>query len=403
MQSQVRVTALLVLSLSSIILAGALEAQETRTVTGRVLDQSTRQPIADVVVRLHGVELAALTGEDGRFRIVGVPLGTYVVQLDHVAYGERLAALVVAPDREPLLEVRLTPRAIALDSVIVEARTELDQRRQSTGFAMNEILRPAIDEASREGLTLWELLQARMPQVRVREASRGIAACVEFRGAVNMQGGCQHMAIFVDGVPMTAPGTIYPNIPLGDLERVEAISPGQAGVQYGTRGGAGVLLIETRQGPRPGSPRDMREALVIGFDWSLEGQSYPWTKVLASSFVANAIGLGVGILAARHCLDVSDTGLIGVQDRCGGITAFATGSLAVALPVVGTSYMTRWGGGTQRSQGRIIPAAVLSSAAALTGYLLVIEGQSAAGGAFLAVGTPLVAIISDRVFRVLRP
>jgi hypothetical protein len=402
MPSQARVTALLLLSFSLIVSSAPLAAQETRTVTGRVLDQSSRQPVADVVVRVRGMELSALSGQDGRFQIPNVPLGTYVVQLEHLGYGERLAALVVSADTEPLLEVMLAPRAIALDSVIVEARTELDQRRQSTGFAMNEILRPAIDDASREGLTLWELLQARMPQVSVREASRGIAACVEFRGAINMQGGCQHMAIFIDGVPMTAPGTVYPNIPLGDIERVEAISPGQAGVQFGTMGGAGVLLIETRQGPRAGRARDAREAVMIGFDWSLEGQTYPWPKVMATSFAANAVGLGLGLVAARQCLDVGDTGLLGIQEGCGGLAAFSTGALALGLPVIGTSWVARWGGATERSRGRFIPTAVVSSAAALTGYLFVIEGQSVAGGVVLALGTPLLAVLSDRVFRVLR-
>ena len=98
-------------------------------------------------------------------------------------------ALVVRADGQNAIEIRLRPTAVALPTVVAEGRTELDARRQSTGFSMNEIQRDAIDEASRRGMTLWELLRDDMPQVEVREASRGIAACVEFRGAVRLTGG----------------------------------------------------------------------------------------------------------------------------------------------------------------------------------------------------------------------
>ena len=399
MRSQARVTALL-LVLSQTVLAGALAAQETHTVRGRALDEATRQPIPDVLVRILDLDLSALTGMDGRFQIDGVPLGTYIVRLEHLAYGEHLRPLVVRSGEEPTLVIHLSQQPIALDSIVVEARTELEQRRQSTGFAMNEIGREDLDTASREGLNLWQLLDAQMPQVSVSDGSRGIAACVEFRGSANLRGGCNHMAIFIDGVPMTAPGTVYPNIPLNDIERVEAISPGQAGVQYGTMGGAGVLLIETRTGPRADRARDAREVL-IAFDWSGETQPYPWAKAAGGSVLANAIGLAVGFAAAQSCLNISRNGLLGVDD-CGGLKAFAAGSLAVVLPVIGSSYLAGWGGETDRSRGRLIPAAVLSSAAAMTGYLLVVEGRDVAGGAFLAIGTPLLAVLSDRIFRRLR-
>jgi hypothetical protein len=210
------------------------------------------------------------------------------------------------------------------------------------------------------------------------------------------------MAIYIDGVFMSAPGTIPPNIPLNDIERVEAISPGQAGVQYGTLGGNGVLLIETRRGPGPARQRPGEE-LMIGFDWSQEPAPYPWFKVVASSVLGNALGLGVGLLAADQCLLVDhDRGTVGVRDGCGGMKALVTGSLAVVLPIFTTSYATRWGGTTVRSRGRLVPGVLVGSLSALTGYLLLVEGQSAAAGVALGLGIPSLVILSDRVFRVLR-
>jgi hypothetical protein len=386
--------------LLQILLAAAVSAQQLRPLAGRVVDESTLQPIADVVVRVRGTDLSGLTGSDGLFRIESVPVGARQIVLEHVAYGEYVDTVAVRADQDTFLQISLKARALALPEVIVEGRTELEQRRQSTGFSMNEIQRPVIEDAAKRGQTLWELLRDAMPQVSVRDASRGTTACVEFRGAMRLTGGCNHMSIFMDGVLLSAPGTVYPNVPLDDIERVEAISPGQAGVQYGTLGGNGVLLIETRTGPRPDRPDGSDEMVTYGFDWDLEPQPYAWTRVLGSALLANAIGLGVGVAAARQCLQVADQTL-GVQEGCAGMKALGAGALALALPVFGTSYAVRWGGGTVRSRGRLMPSIILASASAITGYLFVIQDQGVAGGVLLGLGIPALSVFSDRLFRVL--
>jgi hypothetical protein len=401
MPSPAVVKALLTAPLLQLVLAVAVSAQQLRPLSGRVIDESTLQPIADVVVRVRGTELSALTGSDGLFRFQAVPVGARQLVFEHVAYGEHVDTFAVRSEEETFLQIRLTARAVELPGVVVEGRTELEQRRQSTGFSMNEIQRPEIEEAAKRGQTLWELLRDAMPQVAVRDASRGIAACVEFRGAMRLTGGCNHMSIFMDGVLLSAPGTVYPNIPLGDIERLEAISPGQAGVQYGTLGGNGVLLIETRTGPRPNRPDGSEEMVTYGFDWDLEPQPYAWKRVVGGAFLVNALGLGLGIAAAHQCLQVSDQTL-GVQEGCAGMKALGAGALALALPVFGTSYAVRWGGGTDRSRGRLMPSVILASASAITGYLLVIQGQDVAGGVLLGLGIPSLSVFSDRLFRVLR-
>ena len=401
MGSPSRVQASFLLPALLLLLSATAEAQQTRAVTGQVLDQSTNRPVRDVTVRVRDTQLGAITDADGRFRLEGVPVGTYVLQLQHLAYSEQLQPLVVRAEGENALQVRLRPTAVALPGVVAEGRTELDARRQSTGFSMNEIQRDAIDDAARRGMTLWELLRDDMPQVAVREASRGIAACVEFRGAVRLTGGCNHMAIFVDGVYMSAPGTIYPNIPLSDVERVEALSPGQAGVQYGTLGGNGVLLIETRTGTRPDREDQAQSTLVVGFDWSQEPTPYRWTHAVGGSLVANSLALGLGLSAVRSCYDVEDQS-VALADDCGGFKAFASGAIGILLPVFATTLTTRWGGSTERSRGQVLPSLLLGAASASTGYLMIVQGQDVAAAVILGLGVPALGVFSDRLFRVLR-
>ena len=401
MRSPARLPSLVTISLLQLLLAAALSAQQPRAVRGRILDEGTQQPISNVTVRIRNTQLSAVTGEDGRFQLDSVPIGTHVLMLEHLGYSERQEPLVVRGDVDAFLQLRMTARAVELPGVTAQGRTELDARRQSTGFSMNEVRRESIDVAARQGMSLWELLRDEMPQVSVREASRGIAACVEFRGVVRLTGGCNHMAIFVDGVNMSAPGTIYPNIPLSDVERVEALSPGQAGVQYGTLGGNGVLLIETRTGARPDRPDQNQTNLVFGFDWSQEPTPYRWTHTVGGSLLANALGLGIGLSAARACYEIEEE-QIGLADNCGGFKAFGSAAVAVLLPVFSTTLTARWGGSTERSRGQVVPSLLLGAASAATGYLLIIQGEDVAGGVMLGLAVPALSVLSDRLFRVLR-
>jgi hypothetical protein len=398
--------ALRALGLLPLLAASSLSAQATTgTLTGRLLDDMSGQGISNVVVRIDGSQLSAVSGTDGRFLISAVPAGRRVVTLQHVAYGERVDTVVIRAGQEIRLDVRMAMRAVQGDSIVAQATTELQARRRSTGAAMHELERGAIDEAARKGQSLAELLRDQMPSLHVESQSSGFMTCVEFRQGSGLRatGGCQMMAIYIDGVFMSAPGTIPPNIPLNDIERVEAISPGQAGVQYGTLGGNGVLLIETRRGPGPQRQRP-GETYMVGFDWSGETRPYRWVRVTSSTFVANALGLGIGLLAADQCLavDREGTAAVGIREGCGGLRALGSGTLAIALPIFASSYAARWGGSTERSRGRLVPSFVIGSVSALTGFLLLVEGQEIPAGVALAVGTPALISLSDRIFRVLR-
>jgi Ca-activated chloride channel family protein len=67
----------------AIILTSALSsARNSGTITGRVLDAYTQQPVVGAVVYVEGTNLSAQTGTDGTYTIVGVPAGTYTVRVE---------------------------------------------------------------------------------------------------------------------------------------------------------------------------------------------------------------------------------------------------------------------------------------------------------------------------------
>ena len=392
---------LYVLTLVSVTAAAA---QQTGTLTGRVLEHENSRPIPDVVVRLHDLGLSTVTDADGMFRFTDVPEGAHILVVEHLAYGDQSREIAVNPGEDLRLDVRLAARTIELEPLVVEAVTELERRRISTGHSINEVGPAQLSEAARRGLGLSEVLAQHLPGLRVRSGRTG--SCVEYR-STSAQGGCNEVSVYVDGVRSAAPSLLYFSMPLEDIARVELLSPLQASTRFGMAAGGGALLVETKTGPQR-----QREAaadnLVTGFDWSLEEERYGWERVFASSFVGNAVGLAVGLGLANQCLEI-DTGLGGLRPRCTGILTTGTGILALALPSAAGGYSAGWAGQTDRSKGRFLPAALGSAMAATAGYLLLIEGRSneagaaeTAGIALLAVGTPLMTTVADRIFRVLR-
>ena len=84
-----------------------------------------------------------------------------------------------------------------------------------------------------------------------------VRMCVTYRAirTDNNLGDCDGVSVILDGVSIADPSYIYTSISLRDIERVEMLSPGQAGVLYGMRQGQSVLLVETK-GSRAASQRD---------------------------------------------------------------------------------------------------------------------------------------------------
>ena len=374
----------------------------TGSVGGKVIDDASGVPVAGVLVELAGMP-PALTDDDGIFVIREVPAGARTLTLDHLAYGTHTRTIAVPSGGELALELKMSTQAIELAPLVVETVTDLERRRTSTGHSMNEIMEAEIDEAAQAGMTLGQLIQQSMPGVAVRPG-RGGFTCVTYRAVrTDAARGCNGVAVILDGVPVSAPEYIFASLSLQDISRLEMMSPGQAGVTYGMRSGQGLLLIETKRGEA--RARQDLSRLQTGFDWSAEPEPYRWQRVLGGAFVANAIGVGLGLAMADRCFSTPDTAAFALRTQCRGVATFGAGTISVALPAVAGGLTARWGGRTSRSQGRLVPSMVTASMVLTGGYLMIIGGEGAVRGAGLAVlgvGVPLTMTFSDRIFRVLR-
>jgi len=77
------------LGVCAIVIAPMLAAaqQPTGTITGRVIDRASQQPIVGATVRVVGTTRGAQTSDQGTYRITGVPAGTITVQTLRIGYG----------------------------------------------------------------------------------------------------------------------------------------------------------------------------------------------------------------------------------------------------------------------------------------------------------------------------
>ncbi len=85
------------------------EHRQTATITGRVLDKRTREPIEGALASAAGTA-EARSGADGGYRLEGVPAGLAVVTASHPDYAAASESVDVEAGGTARLDLRLAPR-----------------------------------------------------------------------------------------------------------------------------------------------------------------------------------------------------------------------------------------------------------------------------------------------------
>ena len=81
-------------------LAGSPRRVFVGTVTGRVTDTRTSNPLAGVAVEVEGQRIAAGTDDNGRYRLTGVPAGQRVIIARRLGYAAARQAVTVTDDQQ---------------------------------------------------------------------------------------------------------------------------------------------------------------------------------------------------------------------------------------------------------------------------------------------------------------
>ena len=116
--------------LGLVVLPGRVDAQGSGSITGQVIDRTTRAPLTNVLVSVGGTTLSAVTNQQGRYAIAGVPSGTHELRVSMLGYGRASQSVNVTAAGSATADFQLEVTALELEGIVVNA-TGQEQRRRS--------------------------------------------------------------------------------------------------------------------------------------------------------------------------------------------------------------------------------------------------------------------------------
>lgn len=209
---------------------------QNQTVTGKVTDQKTGQPLVGVTVSSGSTN--ALTDGAGTYRI-SVAAGAKTITFMFVGYDR-----IELPIRGSVVNASLNPDTKSLEEVVVTGYAR-ERKTQFAGAAA--VISAKAVETVPVG-SFDQALQGRAPGMLVNSSSGqpGSSPTITIRGVQSIQGAGAQPLYIIDGVPTPAADfqTINPN----DFESLTVLKDANAAALYGARGGTGVIVITTKRG-----------------------------------------------------------------------------------------------------------------------------------------------------------
>jgi TonB-dependent starch-binding outer membrane protein SusC len=270
-----------------LLLAGPAAAQQTYTITGRVLDVAGGGGVGGAQVALRGTNASTMTANSGAYSLTVVTApGRYTLEASFIGRETATAAIdlggspaVSAPD------LTLRERALELDAVVVTG-TAGPTTRRALGNAVAVV--SARDLRATPATTIDQAMQGRVPGALITSntGTPGGGVSIRLRGTSSITGGAEPLFI-VDGVVIDNNADQQLNLGYrsnasnrladldpNDIERIEILKGAAAAALYGSRANNGVVQIFTRRG-RTGqqditvSSRFGRSELVRRIDFAL--------------------------------------------------------------------------------------------------------------------------------------
>jgi len=128
MQTLNKLVFIIVSTLLSIPVLGGISG----TISGQVIDGSTRDPLVGVQVIIDGSDRGAVCDASGTFILVNVPPGHYNLRFEMIGYAKQIVTGVpVIIDLQTQIKVELEAATLSGETVIVESQTK-DLTRQIT-------------------------------------------------------------------------------------------------------------------------------------------------------------------------------------------------------------------------------------------------------------------------------
>ncbi len=229
-----KLTIRMLLAMACFVCSTSLFAQQ-KTVTGKVINQQTKEPLPGVTVNVKGTGTSTVTGTDGSFSI-SVPNANSVLVFSYSGF----AVQEIGSNQAGPYAVTLVPGVNKLDEVVVVG-FGTTKRRDLTGAIVS--VKP--DEiTARPGPNPMESLQGRVAGMDITRTSGqpGAGVNIQLRGARSITASGNPLFI-INGLPGD-----YSTLNPYDIESIEVLKDASSTAVYGSAGSNGVVIITTKSG-----------------------------------------------------------------------------------------------------------------------------------------------------------
>ncbi len=257
-----------------------LQAQETpqaliqASISGRVVDSLTNEPLAGVSIQLFAVTHQVKTDEFGNFKFITGQKLPLSITVSRVGYSTQTRSLRTSGET-----IRLSPSTAYLEQVLVTSRRRKEQL-QAIPIPVSTINRSTIDDA---GAFQVNRVKELVPSLQLY-ASNARNTTLNIRGlgstfGLTNDGIDPGVGFYLDGVYLARPAATW--LDFIDIEQLEVLR-GPQGTLFGMNSTAGALNITSRQ------PQFNPEANVeisygnFGFLQGKASLSGPISKTLAA-------------------------------------------------------------------------------------------------------------------------
>ena len=222
--------------ISLLLLSAAIMAQK-KTITGKVINQATGEPLFGVNVLADKQRGGTTTNADGSYTI-SVDVSSTSMVFSYVGF----AAQTVVIGNKTVIDVSLVLLPVTNDEVVVIGYGT--QKKSHLTGAVSKFKNEKLDEAPVSRLD--QALQGKIAGVEIQNLSSeaGSDPRIRVRGLSSINAGANPLVV-VDGHPVPD-GLAFIN--MADVESVEVLKDAASSAIYGSRGASGVILITTKSG-----------------------------------------------------------------------------------------------------------------------------------------------------------
>ncbi len=209
---------------------------QQKGLTGRVTDQSG-SALSGVTVVIKGTTTGTITGSDGTYTLGNVlPHATVLFSFVGMKSQE------VSVDGKDNIDVVLEEESFGIEEVVAIGYGTV--KKSNLTSSVSKITTEAIE--NRPIMLLGEAFQGQLAGVRSQASGGGVPGeelTIRIRGMNTINGDSSPLYV-IDGVPRNSMNDINPN----DIASIQILKDASATSIYGSRGGNGVVLIETKNG-----------------------------------------------------------------------------------------------------------------------------------------------------------